>query len=243
MLHEFSRTELLIGKKGIKSLAEAKVIIFGIGGVGSYVTEALARCGIGSLTLVDNDVVSITNINRQLVATHSTIGEFKTEVAKKHIADIDSNILVHTYQSFYNLDSSSLFDFAQYDYVIDAIDTVTSKLLIIERAKAANTPVISSMGTGNKLDPSKFEISDIAKTSVCPLAKIMRLELRKRKIKKVKVVYSKEIPLKRVADIGEVKGNTTHPVLGSISFVPATAGLMIAGEVIRELLDISNRNK
>jgi len=221
---EFFRTELLIGRPGLESLANAKVLVLGVGGVGSYVVEALARCGIGSLTLVDSDVVSVTNINRQLVALQSTIGKFKTEVAKERIRDIEPDILVHTYQTFYNADTQSLFDFSAYDYIIDAIDTVTSKILIIEQAKAANTPVISCMGAGNKLDPARFEIADIAKTSVCPLAKVMRLELRKRKIKKVKVVYSKEQPIKSAE-------------VGSISFVPATAGLLIASEVVKELLE------
>ena len=224
MSQEFFRTELLIGRPGLESLANAKVLVLGVGGVGSYVVEALARCGIGSLTLVDSDVVSVTNINRQLVALQSTIGKFKTEVAKERIRDIEPDILVHTYQTFYNADTQSLFDFSAYDYIIDAIDTVTSKILIIEQAKAANTPVISCMGAGNKLDPARFEIADIAKTSVCPLAKVMRLELRKRKIKKVKVVYSKEQPIKSAE-------------VGSISFVPATAGLLIASEVVKELLE------
>ena len=236
MLHEFSRTELLIGEKGIDCLGRMKIAVFGIGGVGSYAVEALARCGIGSLTLVDHDQVSVTNINRQLIALHSTIGKFKTEVAKERIKDIDSDILVHTYQTFFNADTVGLFDFKSFDYIIDAVDTVTAKLLIIEQAKAAGVPVISCMGTGNKLDPSKFEITDIAKTSVCPLAKVMRLELRKRRIKKVKVLYSKETPKRQRKKQEEQKGNTAHPVPGSISFVPSVAGLMIAGEVVRELL-------
>lgn len=241
MSQEFFRTELLIGEQGMKSLSKAKVLVFGVGGVGSYVVEALARCGIGSLTLVDSDVVSITNINRQLVALHSTIGEHKTEVAKARIKDINPDILVNTYQTFYKLDTSILFDFSAYDYIVDAIDTVTSKLLIIERAKEAKVPIISSMGAGNKLDPSRFEIADISKTSVCPLAKIIRLELRKRKIKKVKVLYSKEQPIKQMKKVGETKRQLGYPVLGSISFVPATAGLMIAGEVVKDLVEISNK--
>ena len=236
MPQEFSRTELLIGKRGIKSLSEAKVLIFGIGGVGSYIIEALARSGVGTLALVDSDEVSITNINRQLVALHSTIGQFKTEVAKARIRDIDPNILVHTYQTFYDAQTASLFDFKEYDYVVDAIDTVTSKLLIIEQAKASKTPVISCMGTGNKLDPSRFEIADISKTSVCPLAKVMRLELRKRKIKKVKVLFSKEQPIKIIETASSTK-ESKSPEVGSIAYVPATAGLMIAGEVIKELIN------
>jgi len=234
MLHEFSRTEMLIGKSGIEKLSKAKVLIFGIGGVGSYVVEALARSGVGTLTLVDNDEVVISNINRQLVALHSTVGKFKTEVAKERIKDINPDILVHTYQTFYNVETSDLFDFKEYDYIVDAIDTVSSKLLIIEQAKVANTPSISCMGAGNKLDATRFEITDIAKTSVCPLAKTIRLELRKRKIKKVKVLYSKEPPIKIIETAKEAKGKQT---VGSISYAPATAGLMIAGEVIKELIN------
>lgn len=236
MSQEFFRTELLIGKRGIESLSKAKVLIFGIGGVGSYVVEALARSGVGTLTLVDNDEVTITNINRQLVALHSTIGKAKTEVAKMRIEDINPDILVHTYQTFYDAQTSRLFDFKEYDYVIDAIDTVTSKLLIIEQAKASKTPVISCMGAGNKLDPSRFEIADISKTSVCPLAKVMRLELRKRRIKKVKVLYSKEQPIKIIETTEGTKTKPSTPTVGSISYVPAIAGLMIAGEVIKELI-------
>jgi len=239
VLHEFSRTESLIGEKGMDCLGRMKIAVFGIGGVGSYAVEALARCGIGALTLVDHDQVTITNMNRQLIALRSTIGKFKTEVAKERIKDIDSEILVHTYQTFFNVDTVDLFEFKSFDYIIDAVDTVTAKILLIEQAKAAGVPIISCMGTGNKLDPSRFEITDISKTSVCPLAKVMRQELRKRRIKKVKVLYSKEMPLRQKKKREEQKGNTTHPVPGSISFVPSVAGLMIAGEVIRELLEIN----
>ena len=236
MLHEYSRTEALIGEDGVQSLAKAKVIVFGIGGVGSYVVEALARCGIGSLTLVDNDVVAVTNINRQLIALHSTIGQSKTEVAKKRVQDIDSEIIVHTYETFYGPETKEIFRLADYDYVIDAIDTVTSKLTLIEECYRVGTPIISFMGTGNKLDPSKFEISDISKTHTCPLAKAVRTELRKRGIKKCKVLFSKELPVKSLKPAEETKGNTDRPVPGSISFVPSVAGLMIAGEVIRDIL-------
>ncbi len=236
MQQEFSRTEILIGEKGISLLAKAKVAVFGLGGVGSYVVEALARCGIGSLILVDHDVVSVSNINRQLFALHSTVGKFKTEAAKERVRDIDSDILVHTYQTFYNGETAGLFDLKSYDYIVDAIDTVSSKLLLIENAKKAGVPIICSMGTGNKLDPLKFEITDISKTSVCPLAKVMRQELKKRRIRKVKVLYSKEVPVKRKAEVGEKKGSTNHPVPGSISFVPSVAGLLLAGEVVRDLL-------
>lgn len=237
MLHNFSRTELIIGEEGINTLAKAKVAVFGIGGVGSFVVEALARSGIGCLVLVDHDAVSVTNINRQLLALNSTVGRYKTEVAKERIKDISPDTLVHTYQTFYNSETADLFDMGSYDYVIDAVDTVTAKLLLIEGAKAAGTPIISCMGTGNKIDPSRFEIADISKTSVCPLAKVMRHELKKRRIKKVKVLFSKELPIKNKIQSAEQKGNTGHPVPGSIAFVPSVAGLMIAGEVIRELLE------
>lgn len=236
MLHEYSRTEALIGEDGIKKLSKANVIVFGIGGVGSYVVEALARCGVGSLTLVDNDVVAVTNINRQLIALHSTIGLPKTEVAKKRVLDIDPEILVHTYETFYGPQTKELFKIEDYDYVVDAIDTVTSKLTLIEECHRTGTKIISCMGTGNKLDPSKFEIADISKTNTCPLAKAVRTELRKRGIKKCKVLFSKELPVKSLKSTGETKGNTDRPVPGSISFVPSVAGLMIAGEVIRDLL-------
>ena len=236
MQDAFSRMEIILGSEGVDKLSKAKIVVFGLGGVGSYVVEALARCGVASLTLVDNDSFSLTNINRQLYALRSTIGKSKVMVAKERIRDIDENILVNTYETFYNEDTADMFDFRAFDYVVDAIDTVTSKLLLIERAKACHVPVISCMGTGNKLDPSKFEITDISKTSVCPLAKVMRTELRKRGIRKVKVLYSREKPLKG-EDNGERKGGTTdRPVPGSISFVPSVAGLMIAGEVIRDLL-------
>lgn len=246
MLHEFSRTELLIGEKGLDILSGSKVAVFGIGGVGSYVVEALARCGVGSLTLIDNDVVSVTNINRQLVALRSTIGKLKTQVAKERILDINPDIIVHTYETFYSDKTADLFDFGAFDYIVDAIDTVTGKLLLIERAKESKTPIISCMGTGNKLDPSKFEIADIAKTSVCPLAKVMRAELKKRRIRKVKVLFSTELPHKdrrklrqgknKSEEEEETKGTTGRPVPGSIAFVPSAAGLMIAGEVVRDLL-------
>lgn len=240
MLHEYSRMELLIGEEGAECLAKSKIAIFGIGGVGSYVVEALARCGVGNLTLVDNDTVAITNLNRQLIALHSTLGKAKTQVAKERICDIDPDILVNTYETFYGEQTKELFDLSEFDYVVDAIDTVSSKLLLIEETKKAQTPIISCMGTGNKMDPSRFEIADISKTTNCPLAKVVRTELRKRGIKKVKVLYSKELPMKekKVKDSSDIetKGRTKRPVPGSISFVPSVAGLMIAGEVIRDLL-------
>ena len=195
---------------------------------------------MGSLTLIDNDTVSVTNINRQLYALHSTVGKSKVQIAKERIRDIDENILVHTYETFYNEDTADMIDFHSFDYVVDAIDTVTSKLLIIEKAKECEVPVLSCMGTGNKMYPSRFEITDIFKTSVCPLAKVMRTELRKRGIRKVKVLYSKERPMKP-AEGEETKGNTGRPVPGSLSFVPSVAGLLIAGEVVRDLLGISQK--
>ena len=237
MLNEFSRMESLIGREKTDLLSRKKIAVFGLGGVGSYVTEALARCGVGSLTLVDHDTVDITNINRQLYALHSTLGRPKTKVAKERIHDIDENILVHTYDTFYNEDSAHMFDFSAYDYVVDAIDTVPSKLLIIEQAKLSKTSVISSMGTGNKLDPTKFEVTDISRTSVCPLAKAVRTELRKRGIRKVKVLYSKEKPVKHT------RTEEGKSVPGSISFVPSVAGLFIAAEVVKDLLQDLTVNK
>ena len=241
MLNEFTRMEMLVGEEAIRCLSSAKIAVFGLGGVGSYVAEALARCGVGSLTLVDHDTVSVTNINRQLYALHSTIGRAKVQVAKERIRDINEDILVHIYETFYNEDTASLFDFQMYDYVVDAIDTVSSKLLLIETAKKYGVPIISCMGTGNKMDPFRFEIADISKTSVCPLAKAVRTELRKRGIKKVKVLYSKEKPLKCLENTQEIKGTGRRPVPGSISFVPSVAGLQIAGEVVRDLLRVQKK--
>ena len=235
MYDVYSRMELLLGQTGVDRLGRAQIAVFGLGGVGSYAVEALARCGVGSLTLVDHDVVSATNINRQLFALHSTIGRKKVQVAKERIRDIDENILVHTYETFYNKDTSGMFDLRGYDYIVDAIDSMESKLLLIEQAKLCHTPVISCLATEGKLNPSRFEITDISKTSVCPLAKVMRRELKKRGIKKCKVLYSKEEPIKS-RESEESKGTAKRPVPGSIAFVPGTAGLMIAGEVVRDLL-------
>ena len=201
MLNRFSRTELLIGKKGIDSLAHARVAVFGIGGVGGYTVEALARSGVGHFDLIDDDKVCVTNINRQIYALTSTIGKYKVDVAKERILDINPDAVVNTYKMFYTPQNASDFDFSGYDYVVDAIDTVVGKLEIIERAKKAGVPVISSMGAGNKMNPAMFEVADISKTSVCPLAKVIRQELKKRRIRKVKVVYSKEIPIKPNNDI------------------------------------------
>ncbi len=248
MLNQFSRTELLIGKEGIEKLANARVAVFGIGGVGAYAVEALIRSGLGTIDIIDDDKVCITNLNRQLYATRKTVGKYKVEVAKERILDISPNATVNTYQTFYTPETEKEFDFTQYDYVIDAIDTVVGKLSLIERAKAANTPIICAMGAGNKMDPTRFEVTDISKTSVCPLAKVIRTELRKRRIKGVKVVYSKEIPIKPKEDMsisckahcvcppGTRKCTVKHQIPGSNAFVPSVVGMIIAGEVIKDLI-------
>lgn len=230
MVNEFSRTELLIGTDGIDKLKNSHVAVFGIGGVGSYITEALARSGVGKLTLVDNDVVSITNINRQLVALHSTVGMKKTEVAKQRILDINPDAVVNAIDCFYTGNEIQLDGF---DYIADAIDSVASKLSLIENAYRLGIPVISSMGTGNKLDPLKLTVTDIYKTEMCPLAKVMRHELKKRNVKKLKVVYSTEKPCEHKAESEEV--TPKRKTIGSVAFVPSVAGLIIAGEIIKEL--------
>lgn len=236
MINEFSRSELLLGTEAMDRIKKSKIIIFGIGGVGSYVAEALARSGVGSLTLVDNDDVSITNINRQLVALHSTIGMKKTEVMKRRIADINPAACVNTAEIFYDAETADYFDFKRYDYIVDAIDTVTSKILIAVRAQEAGTPVISSMGAGNKINPSGFEVADLFETSVCPLARVMRRELKVRGVKKLKVVYSKEMPRKPCMESDEVSSKKQVP--GSMAFVPSIAGLTAAGEIIKDICNI-----
>lgn len=227
MDNQFSRTEVLIGEEGIKKLKNAKVAIFGIGGVGSYVVEALARAGIGRFILVDKDIIDITNLNRQIIATMKTIGLPKVEVAKQRILEINPEAHVDTYQEFFlpNIQIEKLNE--NLSYIVDCVDTVTAKIELVIRAKELNVPVISSMGTGNKLDATKFEVSDIYETSVCPLAKVMRKELKKRKIEKLKVVYSKEEP---------IKSNENIIAPASISFVPSVCGLIIAGEVVKDLI-------
>jgi len=229
-MERFTRSELIIGKEAQDKLAKSNVIVFGIGGVGSYVAEALARAGIGAISLVDNDVVCQSNINRQLIALTSTIGKPKTEVMKKRILDINPHCNVKSYQVFYT--KGKEIEISDYDYVIDAIDTVTSKLVLIEEATNHCVPIISCMGTGNKLNPTLFEVTDIYKTSVCPLARVMRNELKKRGIKKLKVLYSKEEPLKPF----KTDCDTRKQIPGSVSFVPSVAGLIIAGEVIKDIL-------
>lgn len=221
---QHQRTELLIGKEGLEKLRKVRVAVFGVGGVGGYAVEALARSGVGEIDLIDNDKVCLSNLNRQIIATRKTVGQYKVDVMKERILDISPETVVHTHICFFLPENSDQFDFKQYNYVIDAIDTVTGKLQIIEQAKKADVPVISAMGAGNKLDPTKFIVTDIYKTSVCPLAKVMRRELRKRGIDHVKVVYSTE----------EAKKNQ---IPGSIAFVPSVAGLIAAGEVIRDLLE------
>lgn len=229
----FSRTELLLGEEAMEKLKNSRVAVFGIGGVGGYIVEALARSGVGSLDIIDNDAVSPSNINRQIIATHKTIGMDKVDIAKERILDINPEATVRKYKKFFTPDTSAEFDFTQYDYVVDAIDTVTGKIELIMKAKEANVPIISSMGTGNKLDPTAFEVSDIYKTSVCPLARVMRNELRKRGVKKLKVVYSKETPVTPFFKTEEDVKNKRIPA--SVAFVPSVAGLIIAGEVIKDL--------
>lgn len=236
-MDQFSRTSILIGRNNIEKLQNARVALFGVGGVGSFTAEALARAGVGNITLVDNDKVSLTNLNRQLVALHSTLGKYKTDVMANRITDINPSAKVICKNVFFNKDTLSQFDFKTFDYVIDAIDSVSSKLLLIEKCCECNVPVISCMGAGNKLDPTKFEVSDIYKTSVCPLAKVMRYELRKRNIKKLKVVYSKEEAISPVIEkIDKEDQAEKRSIPGSISFVPSTAGLIIAGEAVKDLI-------
>ncbi|MBO5317077.1 MAG: tRNA threonylcarbamoyladenosine dehydratase [Oscillospiraceae bacterium] len=236
-MDQYSRTALLLGAEAMEKLKNATVAVFGLGGVGGYVAEALARSGVGALELVDHDTISVTNLNRQLFALHSTLGMPKAEAAKQRIRDIDPNIRVTARQEFYGPDTAKDFYFSQYDYVVDAIDTVTGKLALVTAAQLANVPIISSMGTGNKLDPTRFQIADITKTSVCPLARIMRKECAKRGIRHLKVLFSTEDPLpsdpSAITDEELPEGRRALP--GSVAFVPSVAGLIIAGEVIRDL--------
>ena len=232
MLNEFSRTELLLGQDGMKKLKSSSVAIFGVGGVGSYIAEALARSGVGKLILIDNDEVTITNLNRQLIALHSTIGRKKVDVAKDRLLDINPRATVEALDCFY---TGNEVDLSKFDYIADAIDTVSSKLTLIENANKQNVPVISSMGTGNKLDPTKLIVTDIYKTEMCPLAKIMRHELKKRNVKKLKVVYSTEKPCEHKAESKEV--TPKRKTIGSVSFVPSVAGLIIAGEIVKDIVN------
>lgn len=232
----FSRSALLLGEEGIEKLNKSKVAVFGVGGVGGYVAEALARSGVGHFVLVDNDDVSITNINRQIIATTKTVGRDKVEVMRERILEINPEADVEIRKCFYLPENADTFDFSNYSYVVDAVDTVTAKLEIIVRAKEADVPVISSMGAGNKLDPTKFEVADIYKTSVCPLAKVMRHECKKRGIKKLKVVYSKEESMKPIMTSNEEIPEGKRAIPGSVAFVPSVAGLIIAGEVVKDIV-------
>lgn len=229
MLNQFSRTELVIGKEGVEKLNNAKVAIFGLGGVGSFVLEGLVRAGIGNFVLIDDDKICLTNLNRQILATRKTVGQAKVEVAKQRILDINPNANVEIHQEFFMPETEGILD-NSIDYIVDCIDTVTAKIELVMRAEKLNIPIISCMGTGNKLDPTRFEVTDIYKTSICPLAKVMRKELRNRGIKKLKVVYSKEEPVK-------LNETEKKKVPGSISFVPSVAGLIIAGEVVKAILN------
>ncbi len=241
MLDQYSRTQLLLGEEGLRRLKNARVALFGLGGVGGYTAEALARSGIGALDLIDNDTISLTNLNRQILATHSSIGRYKVDVALERIQDIDPNIRVRTYKTFFLPETEEEFDFTQYHYVVDAIDTVTGKLALIARAKAAGVPIISCMGTGNKLDTTGFRVADISKTSGCALARIMRKECAKRGLRGVKVVYSEELP-RNGEDSEELSvertGTTRRSTPGSVTFVPGVAGLIMAGEVVKDLTGV-----
>ena len=274
MENQFSRTERLLGKENMEKLSAARVCIFGIGGVGGYVAEALARSGVGHLELVDNDVVCLSNLNRQIIATHQTLGQYKVDAMKERILSINPEAEVVTHRCFYLPETQAQFDFTAFDYVVDAIDTVAGKISLVLQAEASGTPIISSMGAGNKLDPAAFQVADIYQTSVCPLAKVMRKELKKRGVKKLKVVYSKELPLSPQSEETEATGiycdtaetdavawenPETRPgdeylsgsetektalfrrrsIPGSVAFVPSVAGLIIAGEVVKDLLGIN----
>lgn len=254
MLNQFSRTELIFGKDAMEKLARSRVAIFGIGGVGGYSVEALVRSGVGAVDLIDDDKVCLTNINRQIYATRKTVGKYKVDVAAERVLDINPDASVKTYKTFFTPETAGEFDFSEYDYVIDAIDTVTGKIELVLNAKAAGTPIISSMGAGNKLDPTAFEVADIYKTSVCPLARVMRYELKKRGVDSLKVVYSKEKPITPIDDMAiSCRTNCICPpgtarkctqrnqVPGSNAFVPSVVGLIIAGEVIKDLTRVERQ--
>ena len=250
MPDQFSRTELLLGKPAMERLAGCRVAVFGIGGVGGYVCEALARSGVGALDLIDDDKVCLSNINRQIIATNKTVGQYKTDVMKERILDINPDAKVNTYRCFFLPENASDFPFDKYDYVVDAIDTVTAKIELVMQCQNSGVPIISSMGAGNKLDPTKFRVADIYKTQMDPLAKVMRRELKKRGIKKLKVVYSEEEPVVPDADSAENQvdagtarqGSKRRSTPGSTAFVPSVAGLIIAGEVIKDLINYSENN-
>ena len=230
--NQFERTALLLGKASVERLARKRVAVFGVGGVGGFVCEGLVRAGIGAIDIVDKDTVALSNINRQLIALHSTVGKNKVDVLEERLKDINKNLIIKKYKCFFLPETSETFDFREYDYVVDAIDTVTGKIELILKAKEAGVPIISAMGAGNKLDPTAFQVSDIYKTNVCPLARVMRRELKKRGVDKLKVVYSKEEPIKPQFEEGE------EVVPGSVSFVPPALGLIIAGEIVKDLIRV-----
>ena len=248
MLNQFSRTQLLLGKEAMDKLANSRVAVFGIGGVGGYVCEALVRSGVGEFDLIDDDKVCLTNLNRQIIATRKTVGKYKTEVMKERILDINPDAKVNIHNCFFLPENADEFPFEEYDYIVDAVDTVTAKISLVMKAKEKNVPIISSMGAGNKLDGSQFKVADIYKTKVCPLAKVMRRELKKRGVRKLKVVYSEEIPTRPLEDMSiSCRPNCICPhgaahicsvlcdIPGSVAFVPSVAGLIIAGEVVKDL--------
>lgn len=251
MLNQFSRTQLIFGKENMEKLSRARVAVFGVGGVGGYTVEALARSGVGTLDLIDDDKICLTNLNRQILATRKTVGRYKVDIAAERVRDINPDCAVHCFKTFYMPDTAEQFDFSEYDYVVDAIDTVTGKLMLVEQAQRSKTPIISSMGAGNKVNPAAFEVADIFETSVCPLAKVMRRELKKRGIKQLKVVYSKEKPIRPEEDL-EISCRTNcicppgtertctarRDIPGSNAFVPSVAGLIMAGEVVQDLTGI-----
>ncbi|MDD6505140.1 MAG: tRNA threonylcarbamoyladenosine dehydratase [Lachnospiraceae bacterium] len=252
MLNQFSRTQLIYGKENMEKLSNARVAVFGVGGVGGYTVEALARSGVGTLDLIDDDKICLTNLNRQIFATRKTVGKYKVDVAAERVHDINPDCVVNCYKTFFMPDTAEQFDFSQYDYVVDAIDTVTGKIMLVEKAKESNTPIISSMGAGNKVNPAAFEVADIYETSVCPLAKVMRRELKKRGIKNLKVVYSKEKPICPEEDL-EISCRThcicppgtertctvRRDIPGSNAFVPSVVGLIIAGEIVKDITGVN----
>ena len=256
MLDQFSRTQLLIGKEGIEKLASSRVAVFGIGGVGGYVCEALVRSGVRKFDLIDDDKVCLTNLNRQIIATRKTIGKYKTEVMTERMKEINPDVDVRTHKCFFLPENEDEFPFEEYDYIVDAVDTVTAKLTLVTKAQSLNIPIISSMGAGNKLDPTAFKVSDIYKTKMCPLAKVMRIECRKRKIKKLKVVYSEEKPIRPLEDMSiscrahcicppgaKHKCTERRDIPGSVAFVPSVVGLIIAGEVIKDLIKFDRKDR
>lgn len=254
MLNQFSRTELLFGKEVMKKLEDARVAVFGVGGVGGYTVEALVRSGVGTIDIIDDDKVCLTNLNRQIIATRKTVGRYKVDVMKERILEINPQAVVHTHQCFFLPENSDTFDFSQYSYVVDAVDTVTAKIALVMKAQEAGVPIISSMGAGNKLNPAEFEVADIYKTSVCPLAKVMRRELKKRGVKHLKVVYSKEQPITPIDDMAiscrehcicppgaEHKCTDRRAIPGSTAFVPSVVGLIIASEVIKDIAGVGQQ--